>query len=578
MLTPLPSDQELPVRLADFSNLSEALDYAAKGETGCSFYNRRGELYAVLSYATLRQEAQSLACRLLAMDLERTSKVAIVAETGPDFLRAFFACQYAGLVPVPLPVSTSIGSHHVYAGQLARMIEECGALVVVAPEGYLEIAREAASGVEGCTVGTVQMLQGLPANEDAKLQPLQAQELAYLQYTSGSTRLPRGVMMTQQAVMNNVAGIAIHGIKRQAGDRCVSWLPFYHDMGLVGLILVPVCSQMSVDYLGTSDFAMRPKQWLNLMHNSKASISFSPPFGYELVTRRLREKEVEQFDLSNWRIAGVGAEMIHAETLLSFARVLSAAGFDERAFLPCYGMAECGLAISFVPLWQQLSLDSVDSERVATDSKALSCDVDDDSCRAREFVDCGQILPGFEMQIRNEQGELVKEREIGEIFLRGPSIMSGYYAHPELTADVLSEDGWLNTGDKGYLVGDRLFVTGRSKDVIIINGKNIWPQDIEYLMEAEKEVRSGDSVAFAIPGDHGEDVAQVLVQCRLTDPQLRKELVSRLQTKVLKEIGLECRVELVPLHTLPRTTSGKLSRAKSRENYLQQGSAEATAE
>jgi len=561
------------MRPADFANLAQALDYAAQGETGCGFYNRRGKRYAVLLYSELQQQARSLAMQLAALQQPRGSRVAIIAETGPDFLITFFACQYAGLIPVPLPVPTSIGSHKSFAGLLGRLIRESDTSIIVTPEGYLALVREASEGLSLAYVGTGESLQDRNPGVVSKLQPLESHELAYLQYTSGSTRSPRGVMISQQAVLDNVAAIITHGVIMRPGDRCVSWLPFYHDMGLVGLILVPVCSQVSVDYLGTSDFAMRPRQWLSLMSSSRATISFSPPFGYELVARRLRSNEIEQYDLSAWRVAGVGAEMIHADTLHKFSKTLLPAKFNPRAFVPTYGMAECSLAISFVALQQQLAVDYVDADRVAGEGKAWPCAKDNASCRVRGFVNCGRLLPGFKMQIRDDQGHLLGDREIGNIFLRGPSIMSGYYGLPGLTRATLSAEGWLDTGDKGYQVADQLFLTGRSKDVIIINGKNIWPQDIEYLMEKEPEVRSGDSVAFVIPDEQGKDLTVVLVQCRLSESEPRKALVSRLNNKVLREIGLECQIELIPLHTLPRTTSGKLSRAKSRENYLRQSPA-----
>ncbi|MFO1429088.1 MAG: fatty acyl-AMP ligase [Candidatus Competibacteraceae bacterium] len=564
-----PSHNKLPLRAADFATLAEALDYAAEGDTGCNFYTGRGELYAVLSYAQLREQAQALARRFQSLNLERGSRVALIAETHPDFLRFFFACQYAGLVPVPLPVSINLGSHKAYVRQLRDLLVSCQAAVAITPSGFVPFLEEAAVGLGLRFLGDPETFGEAFPEQATTLSPLQSQEVAYLQYTSGSTRFPRGVMITQQAVLNNLAGIIQHGVKIRPGDRGMSWLPFYHDMGLVGCLLVPVAAQLSMDYLSTRDFAMRPRQWLALLTQNRATISFSPPFGYELCARRLRPEEVSKFDLSAWRVAGVGAEMIRPETLARFAQVLAPSGFDARAFLACYGMAECSLAVSFAPLGEGLGVDYVDGDYLAARRRAVPLEpatVQDG--RVSSFVNCGAPLPDYEVVIRDEQGRTLPERHSGIIYVKSPSVMSGYFNDPGETRRVLSADGWLNTGDIGYRIGARLIVTGRQKDMMIINGRNIWPQDLEYLAEQQPEVRPGDALAFAAPGPDGADLTVLVVQCRETDAGKRADLVARLQGLIREELGIDCFIELVPLHTLPRTSSGKLSRSKARQNFI----------
>lgn len=564
-----PTENRLPLRPADFSNLAEALDYAATGVTGCNFYNGRGVIETVLPYEQLREEALGLAHRLLGLGVERGARVALAAETDPDFLRFFFACQYAGLIPVPLPVPITLGSHKAYVNQLKTMLANCRPSIAVAPISIAPLLNEAADGLELAFTGSPESFLALPENK-AALKSLQHCELAYLQYTSGSTRFPRGVMISQETLLHNLRGIIRHGLKIRRGDRCVSWLPFYHDMGLVGQVLGSVASQLSIDYLGSREFAMRPRQWLALMSQNRGTISFGPPFGYELCERRLRQGEAEQFDLSAWRVAGVGAEMIHPDSLHRFAQALAPAGFDHKAFLACYGMAECSLAVSFAPLSEGLSVDHVDADHLAESGRALPLEKPsgDNRPRIRSFVDCGIPLPDFEIEIRDDQGCVLDERHSGTIFLRGGSVMSGYFDDPYSTRAVLSPDGWLNTGDIGYRIGERLVVSGRSKDLIIINGRNIWPQDLEHLAEQQPEIRSGNALAFAAPSLDEIDIAVMVVQCRETDDQKRADLIERIRRRVYAELSIDCHIELAPLHTLPRTSSGKLSRSKARANFI----------
>ncbi len=566
VLKATPTGNNLPLRAADFPNLAAALDYAALGRTGSNFYTGRGELYAVLTYADLRDQALELARRLRGLGSERGARIAIIADTQPDFLRFFFACQYAGLVPVPLPIPLNLGGHKAYVEQIREMMQSCQASMAMAPAGYSELLDEVVEGLELTFSGTPEAYDALP-RQAGELQPMQADELAYLQYTSGSTRFPRGVMITQRAVLSNLSGIITEGMQVRLTDRCVSWLPFYHDMGLVGLVLAPLASQLTVDYLGTREFAMRPRQWLTLMSRNKATISFSPPFGYELCNRRLREGEAEQFDLRAWRVAGVGAETIRPRILNDFAETLSQSGFDRKAFVAGYGMAECSLAVSFAPLGEEMSVDRVDAEHLALHDYARPA-AGAGADRVSEYVNCGAPLSAFEVEIRCATGEVVPERHIGVIHVRAPSVMTGYFNEPEITAEVLSPDGWLDTGDIGYQVGEGIMITGRKKDLIIINGRNIWPQDLEQLAEQQPEVRPGDALAFAVPDLNGTDMAVMVVQCREKDEEKRADLIKWLQGQIHAEVGVDCYIELAPLHTLPRTSSGKLSRSKARQNHI----------
>lgn len=567
---PTPTEHKLARRHADFSTLAEALDYAAKGETGCNFYTGKGELFAVLPYSELRQQALEIAYRLHGLGLKRGDRVALVAETHPNFQRFFFGCQYAGLVPVPVPPPLQLGGGHEYIGHLRRLLSDSQARVCVGPPEYGAFLAEASEGLHLQFIGSAEAFSHFPANPCA-LRPLEADELAHLQYTSGSTRFPRGVMITQSAVMSNLSCTVQH-LQMQPNDRAVSWLPYYHDMGLVGLVLAPVVSQMSVDYLGTREFAMRPRQWLVRMSESKATISFGPPFGYELCARRLRREDTEMLDLSAWRVAGIGAETIRPAPLLKFAEALAPAGFNKSAFLPCYGLAESSLAVSFAPLHEGLSSEWVDGKHLSESQRAVPIEhsgTETKIARGNQFVNCGKPLSGHEVVIRGEDGNELPERHCGSVFVRGPSVMSGYFGDSSNHPDVLSEDGWLDTGDIGYLANGDIMITGRKKDLIIINGRNIWPQDLEYLAEQQPEVRPGDASAFAVPRPDGEEQAVVVIQCREADVEKRQNLVDRMDRAIRAELGVDCIVDLVPLHTLIRTSSGKLSRFRTREDFIE---------
>jgi fatty-acyl-CoA synthase len=566
-LNPTPTNHSLQFRAADFATLTEALDYAAQGETGANFYTGRGAIYSALPYRELRQKSIELAHKLLGLGLEAGSRVALVAETDPEFVSFFYACQYAGLIPVALPASVKVGAHHAYVAQLQRLLEASDAAIAVASEGYLSFLLEASEGLALRMVDKPDAFHALPASQQA-LPQINPGDISYIQYTSGSTRFPRGVVIKHETAMANLQGIIAHGLMMNGDDRMMSWLPFYHDMGLVGFMLVPMAAQVSIDYLDTREFAMRPRQWLELMTKSRATISFAPSFGYDLCARRVRPNDLANYDLSSWRVAGIGAEMIRPDTLDYFADLLQPCGFDRRAFLACYGMAECTLGVSFSPLWTGFTTHHIDSDHLSDHHRAVLLDENDPRGRGRHFVNCGVPLPNFEVQIRDGEETVLDDWHSGVIYLRGPSVMSGYFNLPEESSHALDEDGWLNTGDIGYLVDGVLTITGRKKDLIIIHGRNIWPQDLEHIAEAEPEVRSGDAVAFSVPDHEGEEMCVLLVQCRETDSKKRNNLVRRLSALLRLEMSLDCYVELVPPHALPKTSSGKLSRAKARLDFI----------
>lgn len=553
-------------RPGDFSSLTEALDHAAQGPHGMSFFDGRGEAYCELGYQELRERAHLIARRLLALDVSKGERIAIVAETRPEFAMLFFACQYAGLVPVPVPATVSLGGKESYLKQLNFLIESSKSRAAFATSEFIDLVREAAQDIDLEFVGTLEDFDRVNPIDGA-LPVVHPDDVAYVQYTSGSTRVARGAVITQRAVMCNLEAIIKDGLGLTPNDRFFSWLPFYHDMGLVGKLLVPVAGQVPVGYIGTREFAMRPRLWLTLMDRTQATISFGPPFGYELCARRLRTGNGSKYNLENWRVAGVGAEMIRPEALDSFVEAVQGSGFTRESFLPSYGMAEVGLAISFSQRQIGVQVDYVDRDRCVSDRFAEEVpDMNRGRLAVREFVDCGAPLPGIRLQIRNREGRRLRDRHIGTVWVKTDSVMQGYLDEPVATADVLTEDGWLNTGDLGYTVSGRLIITGREKDIIIVNGRNFWPHDLEYVAERQACVRTGDAMAFSLDCGSGER-AVMLIQCRERDPHKRDDLQQKIQSNVRAEFSIECHVELVDAHALPRTSSGKPSRSKARRNY-----------
>jgi fatty-acyl-CoA synthase len=552
-------------RHADFGSIAEALDYAAQGPTGLNFYTGKGTLAEILPYALLRQQAISLARQMLGAGLAPGARIGLVADSDGDFARAFFACQYAGLVPVPLPLPAAFGGKSGYISHLRRMIERADAAAAFGPLATQEWLGEAVEGLGLQYAGTLAVLNNAPAFS-GDLPAQHPDNFAYLQFSSGSTRFPVGVAVTQRAFMANAQGMGRDGLVLVDGDRAVSWLPFYHDMGLIGFLLMPMACQVSVDILPTREFARRPLLWLSLISRNRGTISFSPSFGYELCVRRAQTMATNDLDLSSWRSAGIGGDMIRPNVLADFASRFAGCGFDARAFVPSYGMAEVTLALSYTPSGQGVRHVIVDTATLENEHRAIP--PGDPLTRTRTFVLCGKVLPGHALEVHDEADNLLPDRHVGRIFIRGPSLMTGYFGAPAETAHVLSADGWLDTGDLGYLLDGQIVITGRAKDLIIVNGRNLWPQDLEWAVEAEiPALRSGDVAVFSVDHDAAEEVI-VLVQCRTPDATARAALSNEIAGTLRGHHGVETKIVLVPPHSLPQTSSGKLSRSRARAMYL----------
>lgn len=561
--TPSMSD-DLAFRRSDFATLSEALDYAARGQTGVNFYSALGALDAVYGYSDIQIRAKAIAQSLLAMGLCRGDRVGLVAEMSFDFICSFFACQYAGLLAVPLPVVTGLGGRQGYEAQLRRVIETSGARLALGAQSAVADLEIAADGLDLLYVGAWDDLPDAAGHVD--LQPLGPDEPSHIQYSSGSTRNPHGVIISQKAMMANAKAVAEYGLKFVPGDRCASWLPFYHDMGLIGFLLIPLTSQLSIDYIHTDSFARRPLLWLDIIAKNRVSLAYSPSFGYEICTRRAKKKDGLDLDLSHWRAAGIGGEMVQPEVMVEFDDVFAQYGFDEKAFVPSYGLAEMTLAFSFAPLGTGVAVDEISKTAMVEQSLAIPAKGDE---QTRKLARCGFPLPGHGVEIRGEDGACLPECEIGAVYMNGPSLMGGYFQDDAATSAAIDSQNWLHTGDMGYMRGGELVITGRQKDLIIINGRNIWPQDMEWHAEDEIEsLRARDTAAFCVENEQGKDQAVILVHCRHQQRENQDALRQNVHASIFRNTGVDCKVVLIPPSSLPFTTSGKLSRARAKAGFL----------
>src|SRR5205814_618922 len=402
-----------------------------------------------------------------------------------------------------------------------------------------------------------------PAGASDERAPIDDPDLAFLQFTAGSTAAPKGVMVTHGNLKANCNAILYDGIqaKTPCDDVAVSWLPLYHDMGLIGCVLCPLVAKMPAAYIPTLAFIKNATLWMEMIHKHRATLSFAPNFAYALVTKRAKPEQIARWDLSSMRAFGCGAEPINPDTMRAFVKAMAPAGLKPETLLPCYGMAEATLAMSFVRLDEPLRTDRIDSDRYHGEAQAVPVS---NGAAFLDVVSCGRTFPGHQVVAKDEQGRILPDRAVGELCFRGPSVSGGYWKNPAATKAAF-RDGWLHTGDLGYLVSGDVFVSGRIKDILIVNGRNYHPQRLEWLVDEIPGVRRGSAVVFTRPGAASEEIV-VAAESRSQDvAALKAEIVGRVSEEFQLAVS---DVALVPPGTLPKTSSGKLQRRKTREQYL----------
>ena len=550
--------------MTDLRTLPEALAAAARSGEGYTFVasgpGSPGSSDTRRSYADMQRAARGVARGLRAAGLRRGDLVALVIGDAEQFLSTLFGAAIAGVVPASLYPPATMSDLVGYLEQTAAVLRRAGARAVVASPALapeLEILRATCPDLQ-----VVLSSEGLDAPGSDPDGTPSLDDIAFVQFTSGSTSMPKGVALSHRNLAANVEAInGPGGLGSSDTDSAVSWLPLNHDMGLVGMALGPLYCARPAVFLTPQTFVKRPAEWLKAISRYRATVSFAPNFAYDLAVRRVKDKDLEGLDLSSWRIAGCGAEPIHAPTLAAFAARFAGVGFRASSFLPCYGLAEHVLAATFPPRNRELLIDRIASADLTERRLAVPAAGE----QSVELISCGRALPDHAIRIVGEDGETRGEREVGEIRLAGPSVMLGYYKDDALTAQTI-RDGWLCTGDLGYLADGELFVCGRVKDIIIVNGRKYHPQDVEWAVAEMSGIRRGRVVAFGTSESGAADRVVIVAEPSGTVPV--SELTDAIRRRISDMLGLYVDdVVTVPSGTIGRTTSGKVQRAATKARY-----------
>jgi acyl-CoA synthetase (AMP-forming)/AMP-acid ligase II len=518
----------------------------------------------VLSFSSLASGARQVAAALQARHVRVGDRVMLILPTGEAFLNCFFGALLAGAVAVPAYPPARQKNLTEYQDRLAALIKVADPTLIITFRQVRVLVEAAAFQAGGnARVLEPEALQG----ETAQFQPpeLKSDALALIQFSSGSTGAPRGVKLSHRNLLANLASVLAVIQPTQQDVNC-TWLPLYHDMGLIGGLLMPLFSGNPLVLMSPQAFLLDPKRWLWGMHHYKGTISTAPNFAYQLIASRVDDAEMEGLNLSHWRLALCGAEPVMPQTLDAVCARLGRFGFQREAILPVYGLAEAALGTVFPPVGRIALIDRVSVEALSLEGLAKAVEADDD--QAGLFASVGVPLPGFEARVIGPGGHRLSDRHVGEVQLRGPSVMSGYFNDEESTRNAFDGD-WLKTGDQGYLASGELYLVGRLKDVVMKGGRNYAPQDLEHAAEEVAGVRKGCTCAFGIP-DAQTGTEAVVVVAETREPKAAHgALCQEISDRVQARVGLRPNhVSLVPPGAIPKTSSGKLRRTHCKEQWL----------
>lgn len=523
---------------------------------------RAGDEPSEYSYGDVCSEMLRRGRNLVDLGLQKGDRLAIILPEPEDFVLTFLGAMAFGIVPVPMYPPLGFGKLDAYIASSARIANKAGARALITDAKVQNILWSLVDKVDTLdSIVTVDKLTETP-KKPHEAPSLAHEDLAFLQFTSGSTSAPKGVMVTHGNLLANLDGIMNVGLEIDEDDVAVSWLPLYHDMGLIGFMLAPVWYAVPTTYMSPIEFVKHPRRWMETIDKYRGTIAFAPNFAYALATKRTKDRHLEEYDLSSLKALGCGAEPNHPGTLNGFLDHFAPAKMPRECLLPCYGMAEATLAMTFVGLRDEMSVDTIDAEAYQVDGVATPVEP---GPGALEYVSCGKPFPRHEILVVGEDNAELPERTVGEIVFRGPSVASGYFKDPERTAEAFTEIG-LRTGDLGYIANGELFVTGRKKDLIILNGRNYDPQSIEWVVQEVEGIRKGNVVAFSVPGERTEEL---VIVAEVKGDTADEALIQAVSNAVREELMISpSDVALVGRGALPKTSSGKLQRAKTRADYL----------
>ena len=558
------ADAAIPARVR---TLPEVLDHHAQRQPSrvhILLYEEPDRIRPI-RYAELAEGAARIAAGLRAAGLEPGATVALMLPTGVDYFFGFFGILHAGGIPVPIYPPARPEQLEDHLRRHAGILDNAGAvLLITVPEARIaaRLLKARVASLKAVLTPSQLTDAGIPSPPPAA----DGDSIAMLQYTSGSTGAPKGVILSHADLLANIRAMG-EAVAVRPDDCFVSWLPLYHDMGLIGAWLGSLYFGTPLVCMSPLAFLARPLRWLKAIHDHRATLSAAPNFAYELCLSRIEDADLVGLDLSCWRRAFNGAEPVSASTLKRFAERFAHCGLRVDALAPVYGLAEAAVGLAFPPPERGPRIDCIDRQRFDVEGRALPVPCDDP--HAMTVVGCGQVLPGYRLRVVDSAGRVLPERQEGRLEFRGPSATRGYFRNPEASA-ALIRDGWHDTGDRAYLAGGELHLTGRVKDMIIRGGRNLYPYEVEQAVGELPAIRRGCVAAFAAADPiRGSERLVLVAETRERDPERRAELQKAVRERATDILDLPPdEVLLAPPRSVLKTSSGKLRRGATRDRYL----------
>jgi len=519
----------------------------------------------VLTYGAFRAEARAVARGLLAAGVTRGQTVALMLPTGREYLASFFGVLMACAVPVPIYPPVRLAQVEEHLKRHSRILTNAASVLIITVPQAKPLAMLLRAAVPSLNDIVTEPELVARAGDQPLPSPVET-DLAFIQYTSGSTGEPKGVALTHANLLVNVRAMG-RRLEVSSEDVFVSWLPLYHDMGLIGACMGSLIFGMLFVLMSPLAFLSDPARWLRAISRHGGTLSGGPNFAYELVAARVPEEQLAGLDLSSWRVAFNGAEPVNLATMEKFSARFAGIGFRRESLQAVYGLAESSLGVTFPKTGTGTRVDTIDAEAFASRRRAEA--VAAGSPGALGIPSCGHALHGHDIRIVDERGVELPERHVGTLEFRGPSVMQGYYGNPEATARVL-RNGWCSSGDYAYMASGAVYITGREKDVIIRGGRNVYPYDIEQAVGSVPGIRKGCVAVFGVPDlAQGTEKLVVLAETRESDAAARDRLLSSVNQAAIEVTGLPPdEVVLAPPHTVLKTSSGKIRRSACRDVYL----------